>query len=251
MRKRETPIRAAGFDLGDTLLFYRDTPLNWASLYPEALAAVATACGAVPTREQLAAATHVLKQHNTRLVPRTREVSANDILSSVLEAWSLDPAAHLHATIEAFFGFFQQHLCAYPETVPVLTRLRELQVPTGILTDVPYGMPRAFVQRDLDGAGLSSLFDTLVTSVEVGVRKPETAGYRTLAERLGVELHEMLYVGNEPKDVLGANRAGARSAFLDREDSGADHGQGFTISNLTGVLEIIRTTGTTQVESKI
>lgn len=46
-------FRAIGFDLGDTLLAYRGVPLNWASLYDEALRAVAVRCGAVPTAEGL------------------------------------------------------------------------------------------------------------------------------------------------------------------------------------------------------
>ena len=242
------PIRAIGFDLGETLFFYRDTPLNWASLYPDALGAVARVCGASPSPEQFAAAGQILRQHNTRIVPRTREVSAGKILSPILKAWSLDPTAHLSAAIETFFRFFQQHLCVYPETASVLTALRERHIPTGILTDVPYGMPRAFVQCDLADAGLSNLFDALLTSVEVGVRKPEAAGYRELAAHLGVEPREMLYVGNEAKDVIGANRAGAQSAFLDRENTGASHGQDFTISTLAGVCEIMRNTRAVAVE---
>lgn len=246
----KAPIRAIGFDLGETLLFHGDTPLSWESLYPEALAAVAKACNASPTAEQFAAALHVLRQHNTRIVPRTHEVSADYILSSVLKAWWFDTDEHLPAATGAFFDYFQQDVSAYPESASVLTELREGHFPMGILTDVPYGMPRAFVQRDLDRAGLANLFSVLLTSVEVGVRKPESAGYLALAARLGVEPHEMLYVGNEPKDVFGASRAGARSAFLDRTSSGAHHGQDFTISTLSDVHEILLNTGISLTESR-
>ncbi|HEY3914605.1 MAG TPA: HAD family hydrolase, partial [Verrucomicrobiae bacterium] len=108
-----------------------------------------------------------------------------------------------------------------------------------ILTDVPYGMPRAFVRRDLERPGISGLFDTLLTSVEVAVRKPETAGFLALASRLGIAPHEMLYVGNEPKDVIGANRAGVIAAFLDRASSGSSHGQAFTIPTLSSIHDIV------------
>ncbi len=47
-------FRGVGFDLGETLIFYRDTPLNWAALYPDALRAAAGACGVSPAPEQLA-----------------------------------------------------------------------------------------------------------------------------------------------------------------------------------------------------
>lgn len=235
----KTKIRGVGFDLGDTLLFYRDTPLSWVSLYPEALRSVANACQASPTPGQFDAAAQVLARYNTRIVARTHEVTAEEILSLVLRSWDRDAAADLPAAIDAFFTFFQQNMCAYPETVPVLAALRQQGIPTGILTDVPYGMSRAFVQRDLDGAGISGYFDALLTSVEVGVRKPETAGYLALASCLGVAPHELLYVGNEPKDVIGATRAGVVAVFLDRTGNGGNHGQDFTIPTLSGIQDVI------------
>jgi putative hydrolase of the HAD superfamily len=141
--------------------------------------------------------------------------------------------------MDAYFTFFQQQMCAYPETIEVLTTLRQRGMLIGILTDVPYGMPREFVERDIIGAGIKGLFDVLVTSVEVGVRKPEPAGYVALAERLGVIPNEMLYVGNEPKDVIGATRAGMTSVFLDRAKSAANHSQQFTVDRLTGLHTIL------------
>jgi haloacid dehalogenase superfamily, subfamily IA, variant 1 with third motif having Dx(3-4)D or Dx(3-4)E len=232
-------IRAIGFDLGETLLFYRDMPLSWATKYPEALAAVAKSCGVKPTAEQFALAGQILTQHNTRVVPRTQEIPAATILASVLEAWRLEVGKHTDTAIEAFFSFFQQHMCAYPETMEVIQTLRTKGIPTGILTDVPYGMPRSYVQRDLEGAGISKLFDVVLTSVEVGVRKPEPAGYSELAKRLGVELNQMLYVGNEAKDVIGARQARVLSALLDRNGTGEDHGQNFTLSTLTNLYDIL------------
>jgi putative hydrolase of the HAD superfamily len=232
-------IRGVGFDLGETLLFYRDTPLNWASLYPEALRCVANACHVAPTSKQFADAEQILTRYNTRIVPRAHEVPADEILSLVLRSWGEDEVADVPAAVDAFFSFFQQNMCAYPETAQVLAALRKQGIPMGILTDVPYGMPRAFVQRDLEKADISGLIDTLLTSVEVGVRKPETGGFLALASRLGIAPHEMLYVGNEPKDVIGANRAGAVAAFLDRAGNGGNHGQAFTIPTLSSIPDIV------------
>ena len=231
-------IRAIGFDLGDTLLFYQDTPMSWVAFYPDALAAVAKSCQAQPSPEQIARAKEILTQHNTRVVPRTHEVPAEVIFASILEDWALDPHQHVHAAIEAYFTFFQQRMSPYPETVEALGTLRNKALPTGILTDVPYGMPRAFVQRDISGADITNLFDVLLTSVEVGVRKPEPIGYLKLAKCLNVEPNQMLYIGNEAKDVIGAHRAGALSALLDRDGSGANHGQDFTLSSLTDLFEV-------------
>jgi putative hydrolase of the HAD superfamily len=232
-------LRAVGFDLGDTLIYYRDIPMSWVALYRQALQSVAANCKASPTEAQFAAAEQILARHNTRITPRTHEVRAGEIFSSILRSWEIDPAPHLRAAMDAYFTFFQQKMCAYPETVEMLTALRQRGLPVGILTDVAYGMPREFVERDITGAGIKGLFDVLVISVEVGVRKPEPAGYVALAERLGVAPAEMIYIGNEPKDVIGAGRAGMTSVFLDRGNSGANHGQHFTVNTLAGLYAIL------------
>ncbi len=235
---RSGTIRAVGFDIGDTLLFYGDTPLDWSSRYPEALAAVATACAVSPTPAEFAAASAILLEYNTRVRPRAHEVTAEEIFTRVLSTWSVNSFERMTLAIDAFFTFFQQQMRAFPETVEVLRALRAADLRLGALTDVPYGMPHRFVGRDLVGAGVAELLDAVVTSAMVGVRKPETAGYHSLAAALGVEPGEMLYVGNEPKDVIGARRAGVRSAFLDRARAGGDHGQEFTIDSLVAIREI-------------
>lgn len=232
-------IRGVGFDLGETLVFYRGIPLNWSALYPKALLEVANVCKLNPTPAQFAAAEEILMRNNTRIFPRSHEVSAQEILSAILAAWGHADTAFVPAAIETFFTFFQQRMEVYSDTIPTLTLLRERNLSIGILTDVPYGMPGKLVQRDLEAAGISGLVDTLLTSVEVGVRKPEPAGYLALAGRLQIAPEEMLYVGNEPKDVLGACRAGVVAVFLDRLGSGGSHGQQFTISTLASLSEII------------
>lgn len=237
--KKTRRLRAIGFDLGETLVFHRDTPLNWSSLYSDALQSVADCCDFSPTSEQLDNAGRILAGFNTRTSPRANEVQAKDVLLPVLSLWAVNNPADLERSIDAFFAFFRRRLGVYDETLPALNSLRQRGYPLGILTDVPYGMPRKFVEQDLTEAGLSGLYDVLLTSADVGMRKPQPMGYFNLATQLGVAPQEMIYVGNEPKDVIGARRAGAVAVFLDRDGTGARHGQDFTISTLSGLNEIL------------
>ncbi|MGI9088349.1 MAG: HAD family hydrolase [Chthoniobacterales bacterium] len=211
-------IRAIGFDVGDTLLYYADTPLNWSSLYGDALAAVARACAVSLTPAEFSAACQILLGYNTRVRPRRNEIAADEIFSHVPLSWSLAPAEHLQIGVDSFFTFFQQRMCAFPE--------------------VPYGMPMKFVRRDLDGAQISDLLDSVITSTMVGLRKPDPVGYHALASALGVGADEMLYVGNEPKDVIGAQRAGVPSVLVDRAGAAPSHGQSFTATSLSAVIHI-------------
>ena len=88
-------------------------------------------------------------------------------------------------------------------------------VRVGVLTDVPYRHAAArLVLDDLRLAGLDALAAVTITSVEAGWRKPAPHAFELLAAILGVPQAEMLYVGNERKDVEGANAAGMSSALL-------------------------------------
>lgn len=138
----------------------------------------------------------------------------------------------LSAALAAFFTFFQQRLVAYPESAAVLTALRAQGVPLGALTDVPYGMPRAFVENDLRLSGLAPLLDVVLTSVDVGERKPTPTGFHTLAAALHTPVTTLWYVGNEEKDIVGARAAGATAVLIDRENHQPRWGQAHTIRNL-------------------
>jgi putative hydrolase of the HAD superfamily len=245
------PIDAVGFDLGETLFTYADTPLDWAALYEPALLHVAAACRADEPRSttpassrngdqrsrhvtppEVAVAAAVLRQYNTRLNPRTVEHGAEDIFRAVFASWPVGSAAELPRAIEAFFGFFQQRLVPFPEAVAALTRLRSRGFRTGALTDTPYGMPREFVRRDLVAIGIEPLLDAWLTSVDVGWRKPHVAGFKALAAMLGSEVSRLCYVGNEEKDIRGARAAGATAVLIDREDRAPAWGQNATIRSL-------------------
>jgi putative hydrolase of the HAD superfamily len=61
------------------------------------------------------------------------------------------------------------------------------------------------------------LFDTVLFSCEVKLKKPDRRIYELCAQRLGVEPDECLYVGNGGSDELaGARRAGMTPVLLTR-----------------------------------
>jgi putative hydrolase of the HAD superfamily len=78
-----------------------------------------------------------------------------------------------------------------------------------------------------------------VTSTEVGYRKPDPHGYLELARRLDVRPEMMVFVGNEEKDVIGANQADMRSVLLDREQTNASDGETWRISSLAELSTLL------------
>jgi putative hydrolase of the HAD superfamily len=160
----------------------------------------------------------------------------------VLSAWSVDATERrLHDAVVGFFEFFRPRLAPFDDSRAALVEFREMGLRIGVLTDAPYGMPRFLVERDLADGGIADCVDVLLTSVDVGWRKPEPHGFVRLAEMLGVGRGEVLCVGNEGKDVAGAKAAEMFAVLLDRDGGGARHGQDATVRSLTEVRDLVYT----------
>ncbi len=68
--------------------------------------------------------------------------------------------------------------------------------------------------------GVADLFDAIIISADVGLRKPHPEIFRQIATLMESQPAEILFVGDTPRyDVLGAHQAGMRTVWLnDRKD---------------------------------
>jgi len=210
-------IRAVGFDIGNTLVEYRGIPLSWQSLYRVALTDAAAALDREVDEDGMRAAEEILARYNTRLHPREHEVSYREIFGAILEAWVV-PADFVEDAAQAFFAHFNREAQLFADTVPVLTALNSRGLRCGLLTDLPYGMNPDLTREQI--APIRHLVGALVTSTEIGFRKPAPPGYLELCQELGVAPAETVYVGDEPKDAIGAVRAGLVPVLIDRSPAG-------------------------------
>jgi putative hydrolase of the HAD superfamily len=98
----------------------------------------------------------------------------------------------------------------YPHVVETLDLLRAAGLKLGALSDFP-------CERKIKLMKLHSRFDTVLTSEETGLVKPDRASFDLMAQRLGVRNDQILYVGNsEAYDVTGARAAGMQTALITR-----------------------------------
>jgi putative hydrolase of the HAD superfamily len=68
------------------------------------------------------------------------------------------------------------------------------------------------VRNDLDRLGLLDLFDAVVLSSEIGVRKPHPRIYQVALDGLGVLVAQAVFVGDRlVEDVRGPQTAGMRA----------------------------------------
>jgi len=229
-------IKAVGFDMGHTLIRY-PMPKSWLSNYAPALQKTARDCGWTLNPDKTDAGIRILTRYNTRVNPREFEVADDDIFREILTAWGED-AKFVGQAKRSFFAFFMTGAEPFDDALPALKAVKALGLKTGLYTNVAYGMENALSLAD--AAPLEGYLDQLQTSVDVGCLKPHPRGYELLARKLGVFPEEMLFVGDEERDVTGANRAGAVSVLLDREGTGAAYGQRYTIRSLYELVEILK-----------
>ena len=101
--------------------------------------------------------------------------------------------------MEWFFQGFEQR----PEMLTVVQYLRGKVKLGSITNNVARDEP---AQRRTSGIDIQSLFDVVIESAIVGVRKPEPAIYQMACDALGVTPAEAVFL-----DDLGANLKGARA----------------------------------------
>lgn len=220
---------AVVFDVGHTLVDYRN-PLNWSALYGDALKSMYRACGLEGTADKISRASGVLSRYNTRIRPRREEVACETIFQELLTETG-DSPENLHRAIDAFFDFFQNGAVLFEDAKPTVMELKRRGLKLGVLTDVAYGMERPRALRDFQE--LLPWLDLWLTSVDVGFRKPSPEGFLRFSGAWKLAPGDLLYVGDEAKDILGANEVGMGSVLLDRKHTGADYGQRYTIHSLT------------------
>ena len=69
----------------------------------------------------------------------------------------------------------------------------------------------------LDDTGVARLFEAVIISAEVGLRKPNPAIYRRMLEMLRLDPSEVLFVGDTPReDVEGPHRVGMRTVWISK-----------------------------------
>lgn len=228
-------IRAVAFDIGHTLVHYKN-PLNWKSLYEPALKQVASLCNYPLTDKNYTDAICILSEYNTRINPREKEVTADDIWSRILNAWNKE-TSDLLVCKDAFYSFFRNDCFVYADVLEFLVFLRAHNMKTATLSDVPYGLENKYALEDI--SNIIDYIDLPYTSNDIGYRKPHVKGLQIIAQKLGVLVNEVMYIGDEEKDILCANNAGAVSVLIDREAKGREFGQHYRVTNLNELKNML------------
>ena len=115
------------------------------------------------------------------------------------------------AQAEAIVGGMRR-LPPHGDVPDALRRLRKAGFRQVTITNSPLDVAR----DQLAFAGLTDLFDDVISADEVSQLKPGPRPYHLVAERLGVPIEQVRLIAAHAWDVSGALAAGARAAFVAR-----------------------------------
>lgn len=228
-------IKVVVFDIGGTLMEYRDMPNSWVDFYPKAFDHVNEKLALGLTEDELKKSLEILLTYNPRLHYRERDFSPEHIFKDVTADWKGEFT--VNDVINAFFESMKLVPYLFPESIAVLEKLHEQGIKIAALTDVACGMPDEMQIGYF--SDVMPYFDEYVSSVNCGYRKPSPVGLERIAERFGADKSEMIFVGDEEKDIKTADRFGCKSVLIDRKHSGNNFGQTHTITKLTELFSIL------------
>lgn len=229
-------IKAVVFDIGQTLVYY-PIPLNWSALYRPAFESIAEKYKLNIMENEYTHISETLTKYNTRINPREIEVSSNKIFSEILNGTNI-PLEYLDVIKNDFYSFFRNDIQIYADAAETLQEIKSRNILIGTLSDVAYGMDNSYALEDIKP--LLGYIDIPFTSNDVGYRKPNGKGLEILSDKMNALTSEMIFVGDEKKDMECAINAGAVAILINRSDEEKKYGQNYEIKGLKELVNIIR-----------
>lgn len=120
----------------------------------------------------------------------------------------------------------------YDDVFPALDALRGADLRLAVVSNWDGRLHRLAAATALGG-----YMETIVTSAEAGMRKPDAAPFRLALERLGVSASEALFVGDSvAEDMEGARRAGIPAVLIDRGGTSGNREAVRRLTELPGLI---------------
>ena len=229
-------IKAVIFDIGQTLVYY-PIPLNWSKLYRPAFESIAEKYKLNITENEYTHIGEVLEKYNTRINPREIEVSSNIIFNEILSGTNIS-LEYLDVIKKDFYSFFRNDIQIYKDAAETLQEIKSRNILIGTLSDVAYGMDNSYALEDIKL--LLKYIDIPFTSNDNGYRKPSGKVLEILSDKMNVLTSEMVFVGDEKKDIECAINAGTISVLINRDNEEKKYGQNYVIRELKELVTIIR-----------
>ncbi len=222
-------LEAVVLDFGHTIVDYALSERALLATYEEVHALLLNhAAGELPTAADLVDSVSMRLAARINESYLRRELEELDVLAEFAALFA-DLDLHLPTDLVRRIAQLEHEaltaeLYVSPQNLAALRTLRNDGFRLGMVSNITaHG---DFVREDLDRLGLLDLFDVVVLSSEVGVRKPHPRIYETVLLSLGIPAADTLFVGDRLReDVSGPQLLGMRTV-LTREFRAEEAGAG-------------------------
>ena len=126
------------------------------------------------------------------------------LFDEAMAGWSNVP--DIRDAIEVFFSGIGLKAKVFDYSKKLIAICKKHCLKVACLTDLPNGMPDSLFRDSIPD--IIKLFDLYVSSQTCGFRKPNKAGLEYIAEQFGIDVKDILFVGDEDKDRKTADNAG-------------------------------------------
>jgi len=215
-------MKAVLFDLGNTLLEYRDFGLEAYSVRLEkamvAIVGLMREAGMIDGGFDPAPLTRAIFERIIGLEQRAwRESFEYDTTSEILRALG-ERFARIDKSWDrridgAIYGVMRKEYAPRADAVATLRALRRAGLRTGMISNTQFRS--ANLMEEMRAFGFADLMDAMIFSIDLGVRKPLPAVFNAALERLGVGAQDAVMVGDTvDADVEGGRAMGMRTILM-------------------------------------
>ena len=151
-----------------------------------------------------------------RRLVEERDIGSADAVWAALEVLSEQKGFKVAVSredVEAIHAEFHgRYALIYDDAVGALEKAKSAVGKLGLVSDADTKVADAI----LDALGLRKYFDVVVTSGELGTKKPDPKLFIEAARRLRVSTRECAVIGDSWKDVEGGKKAGMKVVLVQR-----------------------------------
>lgn len=204
---RTAAIKALFFDAGD-ILYYRPRKNEHLNQFL--------------STKKLCPATN-LEEEKARLknLAFMGQIKRHDYYAQIIHLYGIEDPAEIE---EGILAISKDDECVeiYENVPETMQELKQRGFLLGIITDT--AMPFSKKLKWFDEHGFGNVWDVMISSREIGMRKPEPTMYELALQQTGLNPCEAVFIGHKTSELEGAKRVGMKTiAFNYDADAPADY----------------------------
>ncbi len=165
--------------------------------------------------------------------------STKKAFKGVLVEWNIQPSKEdFQWFSKSFLKNHKKYIKLFPETLPILRKLRKTNLHVGIISDID----NDFQEFQFKVLGISEIFDSITTSEEVQIYKPKEKIFQVALNKAGCQGKESIIVGDSyKKDIIGGKNMGMTTIWINKfsgDDADNDKAD-FVVKDLKDISPIL------------